>query len=117
MTVGVGGPSLVAAVVSLIVRQGALSDLEAACPAYETGPCPTSTQSVLSRGSTASTMTLIFGIAGGVLVAGGLSLVLASPNEKVPVAGLSPGRDRPTPLPRVAISPTLGGAQLLWRFE
>lgn len=114
VTLGVGAASLVAAGVSLIVRQGALSDLESACPGYETGPCPTATESILSRGSTAATMTTIFGIAGGVLAAGGLTLVLASPDEKVPVGQAA--RLRPAP-PRVAISPTVGGAQLTWRFQ
>jgi len=113
VTLGVGAASLVAAGVSFLVRQGALSDLEAACPGYEAGPCPTSTQSILSRGSTAATMTTIFGIAGGLLAAGGFTLVLASPNEKVPVGHAA---TLPAP-PRVAISPALGGAQLTWRFE
>lgn len=117
VTLGVGAASLVAAGVSLIVRQGALSDLEAACPGYETGPCATSTQSILSRGSTSATMTTIFGIAGGVLAAGGLTLVLASPDEKVPVGQAAKLGPVVPPQPRVAITPTIGGAQLLWRFE
>lgn len=114
ITAGVGAASLVAATVSFLVRQGALSDLAAACPAYETGPCPTSTGSILSRGSTAATMTTVFAIAGGVLVPGGLALVLASPDERVPITGARPPRER---APRLAASPTLGGAQLTWRFQ
>lgn len=121
VTVGVGGASLVAAGVSLLVRQAALSDLESACPGYANGPCPTSTQSILNRGSTASTLTTVFGIAGGVLAAGGLALVLASPDERVPVTtarGRAPSNDPALPRqPRVAVSPTLGGAELTWRFQ
>ena len=120
VTLGVGGASLVAAGVSLVVRQGALGDLESACPGYASGPCPSSTQAILNRGSTASTLTTVFGVAGGVLAAGGLALVLASPDDRVPIEARRtkpPGEPRVARPPRVALSPTFGGAELTWRFE
>lgn len=107
--VGVGVASLAAAGVTLALRQGALSDLETACPGYATGPCPTSVASIVSRGEAMSTLTTVFGVAGAAIAATGLVLVLASPDERVPLGA--------TPAPRVAITPTPGGAELTWRFR
>ncbi len=113
VSLGVGGAALVVAGVSLAVRQSALSDLAAACPRYATGPCPSSTSPLLARGSTASTMVTAFGVAGGVLAASGLALVLASaPSARVPgPAG------RPAERASLVVSPSAGGAQVTWRFE
>lgn len=110
VTLGVGVASLAVAGVTLGLRQGALSDLEDLCPGYETGPCPTSVGGVIRRGETASTLTTVFGLGGAAFAGAGLVMVLASPDEKVRVGGAA-GR------PRLALTPTVGGAQLTWRFQ
>jgi hypothetical protein len=80
--VGVGGAALVAAGVTLAVRQSALGDLTQACPNYETSACNPSVASTVSRGSLASTLTTAFGVAGLVGVAGGVTLILVAPRGK-----------------------------------
>lgn len=110
VTLGVGVASLAIAGVSLGLRQGALSDLEDQCPGYVRGPCPTSVAGIVSRGETMSTLTTVFGLAGGALTAAGLVLVLASPDENVR-ASVHGGA------PRLALSPTAGGAQLSGWFR
>jgi hypothetical protein len=87
--VGVGAAALVGAGISLGVRQAALSDLKSACPAYESAPCPTSVESTVGRGATASTLVNVLGIGGGVLLVTGVVLVLVSPDPK-PAAALVP---------------------------
>ncbi|MCA9589140.1 MAG: tetratricopeptide repeat protein [Myxococcales bacterium] len=82
VAVGIGGASLVAAGVALGLRQGALSDLEAACPAYETSPCGESARDPVSRGQTMSTLTTAFGLAGIVLGGAGAALLLTAPSAR-----------------------------------
>lgn len=77
--VGVGAAALIGAGVSLGVRQSAFSDLKTGCPKYETESCPAGLQSTVSRGTTASTLVNVLGIAGGVLAVGGILLVVLSP--------------------------------------
>ena len=79
-TLVVGGVALAGAVVSAIVRQGALADLEAACPAYRDRPCPAAAQSPKDRGDTASLLVNVLGataigagVAGGVMLWAGAS--------------------------------------------
>lgn len=110
VTLGVGVASLAIAGVALGLRQGALSDLEAQCPGYARGPCPTSVAGIVDRGETMSTLTTVFGLAGGALAAAGLVLVLASPDEKVRAEGRRGA-------PRLALSPTAGGAELSGWFR
>jgi hypothetical protein len=78
--VAVGGASLVAAVVSLVIRQSALSDLKSACPNYATAPCDPSVKSTDDRGKLASTLFTVFGAVGVVAVAGGVTLLLTAPS-------------------------------------
>ncbi len=107
--VGVGAAALVGAGISLGIRQAALSDLKTACPGYETGPCPTSVQSTVGRGSTASTLVDVLGIAGGVLLVSGVVLVLVSPSphpDAKPAAAL---------VPRVGLG--FGSVSAEWSFR
>ncbi len=106
ITIGVGAASAVASLVSLGLRQSALGDLRTACPGYESGPCPTSAEPILSRGSTASTLTSVFAVTGGVLLAGGAVLVLTSPTNEPAKQGRG-----------WWLAPTFGGLELSGRFR
>lgn len=101
--VGVGAAGLVAGGVTLILRQGAKSDLDNAC--HGADPCLTNdvqgTKDIVSRGQTMSTLTTVFGIVGGVAVVGGVALVLASPSSKTG---------------SIVVTPRVGGADATWRF-
>ncbi|MFO0666888.1 MAG: hypothetical protein U0174_23255 [Polyangiaceae bacterium] len=108
VTLGFGAASLIASSVTFALRQGALGDLETACPKYETQPCPRSASSAVSKGETMSTLTTVFLISGGVLAATGLTLVLASPDIKEPSAA------NPKPIAKTSLrlSPAWGGLML-----
>jgi len=80
--VGVGGAALVAASVSLVVRQDALGDLSRACPDYQTSPCSPSVMPTVSRGRLASTLIDVFAIGGLASLGGGVALVLVSATER-----------------------------------
>jgi hypothetical protein len=79
--VGIGGASLVGALVSLIVRQNALGDLKSACPGYQSGPCDPSVKSIDDRGKLASTLVTVFGAVGLVALGGGVTLLLTAPSS------------------------------------
>jgi hypothetical protein len=71
VALGVGVAGLAGTATSFVLRQSALSDLNAACPGHASGPCPASSRdavnSALQRGQTASTLLNVFlaaGIAG-----------------------------------------------------
>jgi hypothetical protein len=74
--VGVGGAALIAAGVSLAVRQTALGDLSQACPNYQTAACSPSVDSTVSRGRLVSALTTAFGVAGLVGLGGGITLIV-----------------------------------------
>lgn len=107
VTLGIGGATLIGSAVTFALRQGALSDLESACKNYETGPCPRTVESTVSKGKTMSTLTTVFLISGGVLAATGLTLVLASPDIQEPVRrnAMRMPSLRLTP----SLSPSMGG--------
>jgi hypothetical protein len=73
---GVGAAGITGALISLAVRQSALSDLEADCPNYASAPCDASAGakalSDADRGHTASTL---FNVLGAVGVAGSIASV------------------------------------------
>ncbi len=78
--VGVGGASLVAGLISALVRGAALSDLEEKCPAYESAPCDSSLRSTVSRGETTATLAPIFLISGAVLAGAGATILVLHPS-------------------------------------
>lgn len=89
----IAGLGLVGAGISLGVRQGALSDVEGMCPAYETEPCGPNVADARDRGETAS---LLVNVMLGVTVVGagaGLALWLSSDDDSGAVAiGVDPAR-------------------------
>lgn len=88
--VGVGSASLVGAAVSLGVRAGALADLEAACPGYETSPCDASVQDAVDRGEASSLLVNVLGGVGLGLVGVGASLLIVDATTGAETARLSP---------------------------
>lgn len=87
VALSVAGVAAIGFGVSLGVRQGALSDLEAVCPNVDaascnlTGTARTDAESAKSTGQTASTLVNVFAIGGGVAAAAGISLLVASAME------------------------------------
>ncbi|HEY4122462.1 MAG TPA: hypothetical protein VGM56_31570, partial [Byssovorax sp.] len=85
---GAGIASLGVAGVFLAMRQSAISSLDSACGANGQS-CPANLASTNSGGKTDSTVFSITAIAGGALVAGGLTLILLAPSSKsTPTVGL-----------------------------
>ncbi len=86
VALSVAGLAAVGFGVSLGVRQGALSDLEAICSDLDAASCNAGTsradaESAKSTGQTASTLVNVFAIGGGVAAAAGISLLVASAME------------------------------------
>ena len=86
---GAGVASLGVAGVFLAMRQSAISKLDGACGA--TGQtCPANLASTNSSGKTDSTVFSITAIAGGALVAGGVTLIILAPSSKsTPAVGVN----------------------------
>jgi hypothetical protein len=82
VALGVGAAGVTGAVVSLVLRQSALSDLSASCPNYASTTCDASKQSAVTsevnRGRTASTLLTVFGAVGIAGVAAGIALFTIS---------------------------------------
>jgi hypothetical protein len=100
ITLGAGAASLIGAAVSLAVRQSALNDVSSTCPSDTN--CPTSLESTVSRGQTASTLFTVFGLVGIAGVGGGLGLILTAPSAPARVG--------------LVVAPTPGGAMARWSF-
>ncbi len=90
--IGLGAASAVGAAVFFTLRQAALADLEAACPAYDSGTCATrdkgAANDAIDRGKTASTLT---GVLGGIAIVGlgaGIVLLATSPSKSEPRASV-----------------------------
>lgn len=79
ISLGIGGAGLVGALVSLGLRQSALSSVDAVCPTHLR--CPSSVASDVSRGKTASTLVDVFAATAAVGAGVGLTLVLAAPSS------------------------------------
>jgi hypothetical protein len=73
---GVGAGALAGAGVSFAVRQAALDDLDRQCPGHQ--QCDPALASTVSRGQTASTLTMVLGAVGAVGLAGGIVLLVTS---------------------------------------
>ena len=82
IALGIGAAGLVGTAISYAVRQSALGDLNASCPAHASAPCDPSTQdtvmSEVSRGRTASTLVTVFGAVGIAGVAASVALFAVS---------------------------------------
>lgn len=97
--VGLGAASFIGAGVAAGIRQSALSDLESACPTYDTGVCAAGSNtdaiaSAESRGTAAATATNALLIVGGVTAAVGVSLLivdLTSDDDTADQVGLAVG--------------------------
>jgi hypothetical protein len=85
--IGLGAASAVGAGVFFFLRQGALKDLETACPAYESGRCvgnASAANDAISRGKTASTLTTIFGGLAIVGIGAGIVILATAPSSEAP---------------------------------
>jgi hypothetical protein len=108
---GVGGAALVGSLVTFLIRNGKKSDLEAACPNYETQPCKESSRSAaqdaVDGGKTMSTLTTVFLVAGGVSLGAGVGLYLWGASSKEPGT---------PPTGSLALTPGVGRIAATWRF-
>jgi hypothetical protein len=95
IALGVGAGGIAGAVVSLVLRQTALSDLNQNCPNHASSPCEMSRQAAVTsdvnRGRTASTLLTVFGAVGIVGVATGITLfTLSRPHAAQSAVVLTP---------------------------
>ena len=85
IALGVGGAAAIGTGVMLILRQGALSDLKAACPAYEssacTGPRAADARDAVDRGKSAAMLTNVFGAVAIVGIGAGIILLVTAPSK------------------------------------
>lgn len=108
--VGVGGAALIGSGITFLLRQGAKSDLESACPGYESSPCPASSRSAVTdatdTGQTMSTLTSVLLPVGLVSAAAGVGLVIWGNNSKeaAPASG------------SLKVVPSLGRVDATWTF-
>lgn len=100
VALGVGGAALASAGVFFVVRQGALSAVDDACPART--KCDPSLQGDVDRGRFASTMVTVLGAVGVAAAGAGVALVLTSPSSTT-TGGLT-------------IRPGVGRVDIDWRF-
>ncbi len=107
---GVGAAALVGSFVTFLIRNGAKSDLKAACPNFESQPCPASSRAAVTdatnKGSTMSTLTTVFLIGGGVTAAAGVGIFLwgNSSKQAAPTTG------------SLVVTPGVGRVDATWRF-
>ncbi len=104
---GVGAAALIGSGVTFLVRQGAKSDVEDACPTLK--GCSNDLQDTVDRGKTMSTLTSILLPVGVVGVAAGLVLVFTSGSSKNDASKTATARS-------IRIAPTLGGLDITGRF-
>jgi hypothetical protein len=104
---GIGAAALVGSGITFLVRNGAESDVDEACPSHQN--CPRSIESTVDTGKTMSTLTSILFPVGLVGLGAGVVLVLTS----------QPKRTEPGPPPsarHIRITPLLGGLGVGGRF-
>jgi len=105
--VGVGGASLVAGIVTMIVRSGAESDLDEKCKSHVN--CDPSLRDTVDRGETMSVLTNVFLPVGGVALAAGVGLVIWGSQSKG-------AREKPANAAGLRVTPGLGRLDATWRF-
>ena len=127
VSLAVGGAALVGAVVSVVMRAGAKSDIEDICAEYESGTCATNERATVedakSRGDTATLLVNVFGAIAIAGIGAGVTLAIlgsdgddateVKPTNPSPAAPARAAR-RPAPSRRMwlGVSPTVGGAML-----
>jgi hypothetical protein len=102
---GVGGAGVVATIVSVVVRAGALNEVKEGCPSYETTSCPTSLEGSYNKGVTASTLVNVFGVVAVAGVGAGVTLLAVSRSSSS-----AAGPAKPATSAAVGIVPVWGGA-------
>lgn len=109
VALGVGGAGLVGTGISLIMRQGAVSDLEEVCPDYaEDGvTCPSDAADIKNRGETASLLVNVFAVTAIVGAGVGVTLLVLAPSDDPATGMVEPG-----PRAKVAVTPLPGGGFL-----
>jgi hypothetical protein len=88
VAVGAGGAALVGATISMLVRQGALNDIDSACPNHQA--CPRSLESSQTQASTLGTLAVVLVGVGVVSAATGI-ILLAQPPTRPSSARVSVG--------------------------
>ncbi len=101
VSLGLGGAALAGMGAAIGIRQSALSDLESACPSYETALCPRSVEGDVSTGDSASLAVNILAAVGGAGVATGAILLIVDATSGSDPAPSKTGSLRfgATPLP------------------
>ncbi|EYF03215.1 Hypothetical protein CAP_5719 [Chondromyces apiculatus DSM 436] len=118
----VGGASAVGAVVSVLLRNAALGEIEETCPDYQ--GCNPSLESTESRGRTAATLVNVFGAVAIVGVGVGVPLFVLGSRSSSPSAPSAPSSPKSPkaasslPQLRVGVGPIGGGwaAQIGGKF-
>jgi hypothetical protein len=106
---GVGAASLIGSGITFLVRQGAIGDVDDACPSRNN--CPESLRDTVDTGKTMSTLTSILLPVGVVGVGAGLALVFTSgSSSETKQASAAP------PSTTIRITPSLGGLGVSGRF-
>jgi tetratricopeptide (TPR) repeat protein len=96
---GIGALSAIGMGIAIGVRGGALSEIEDACPDYETAACPAEVAGARDRGETSTTLANVLG---GVAIAGvavGITMIVVGSSQ-----------DEPQRAAWLQVIPTAGGA-------
>jgi hypothetical protein len=117
IALGVGAAAAIGTLVTVIMRQAAIAEVEKNCPGWSSGDeqcnalndtAATAAKDAQSRGDTASLLVNVFG---GVAIAGlgvGLTLVIAGSSSDAPTSGAP--RVAPKKNAWIGVSPASGGA-------
>jgi hypothetical protein len=102
VAVSIGGAALIGMGVAIGIYQSALGELEAGCPNYENGACPSALEDTVSRGDSASIAVNVLAAIGAAGVGTGVILLVVdatSGGEQAPTTGQAALRPLVTPLP------------------
>jgi len=117
-TMAGGGALLVGGLVTFLIRQGALSDLEDECGEnYENGPCPLSAKSTIDRGKLMSTVSPILTGIGVAALGAGIVIYVTAPKPK-PTEQQQQQQQQPPSAAKAGLSihAGLGRIDATWRF-
>jgi hypothetical protein len=106
---GAGAGLLVGGLITFILRQSAMSELEDKCgPGYENGPCDISLKSTIDRGKLMSTLSPILAGAGVAVAGAGIVIYVTAPKPKAAAP--------PPPTGGLTVHPGFGRVDAVWRF-